>query len=57
MQQTFVTKFEFFKFASEIREEIEGLKKNKVDTSKELGKMKEEIKTLKSKLEKCNVSK
>jgi hypothetical protein len=50
IQQNFVTKFEFSKFASEIREEIDGLKKNRLTDL-------EEIKTLKSELEKCKVCK
>jgi SMC interacting uncharacterized protein involved in chromosome segregation len=59
MQQNFVTKFEFSKFASEIREEIDGLKKNTmIDLMmKGFEEMTEKIKTLESKLENCKVSK
>ncbi len=59
MQQTFVTKFEFSKFASEIREEIEDLKKNAIIDlmMKGFEVMKEEIKTLKSERDKCKVAK
>jgi hypothetical protein len=55
MQQTFVTKFEFSKFASEIREEIDGLKKNAITDlmMKGFAEMTEKIKTLESKLENC----